>query len=397
MKNSIREKAFEIFKIGIIGGGQLGKMMTQEAKKMGFYVSILDPTKDSPASQVADRQIIGNFYERDKIRELAQISDVITFDLEHIDSQALKDLALEGYTIHPSPKILEIIQDKSKQKDILNKNNVPIPKYKKIDTSNFSSSIEIIKEFGFPLVLKTCKGGYDGRGVFVIKNEEEFQNLIKSKPALLNSELLVEEFIDIEKELAVNVARNTKGEIKAYPVVEMIFDKRANICDMVIAPARIKKEIERKAKQIAVKIMNILDGVGIFGIEMFLTKNGKVLVNEIAPRPHNSGHYTIEACPTSQFEQHIRAITGLPLGSTDLLTPAVMINLLGEPGYEGEPIYIGIEEALAIPGVNVHIYGKKITKPFRKMGHVTVVDKDIEKAIKKAEKVKKIIKVISKK
>jgi len=373
-------------KIGIIGGGQLAKMMAQAAKKMSFYVAILDPTPNCPAAQVADRQIVGDFYNEDKIQEIVLDSDVTTYDIEHINTSILKKLVAQGHIAHPSPELLEIIQDKLKQKEILNKAGISVAQYRKVDSLDALNSF--VKEFGFPVVQKACKGGYDGRGIFVIKNENDIKKAIQA-------ESFLEEFIDFEKELAVNVARNVSGEIKCHPVVETIFDEKANICDVAIAPARIKKEIEEKAKETAVKCVEVLNGVGIFGIEMFLTKKGRVLVNEIAPRPHNSGHYTIEACVTSQFEQHIRAITGLPFGSTELFTPAVMVNILGEEGYEGEPVLKGVEEALSIPGLSLHFYGKTTTKPFRKMGHMTVVDKDIEKAIEKAEKARGFLKIIA--
>lgn len=370
-------------KIGIIGGGQLGKMMTLEAKKMGFYVVVLDPTPRSPAGQVADEQIVAGFFDSERIEELVKGSDITTYDLEHIDVQTLKKLYDEGHRIHPSPYILEIIQDKFIQKEFLRKNGIPVPRYK------LAKDLESdAREFGFPVVQKARKGGYDGRGVFIIKNEEDLGNAIKG-------ETYLEEFVEIEKELAVMVARNEKGEIACYPVVEMYFDEDANICDTVIAPARIEEKHSKIAREIATSVVEAFKGVGIFGIEMFLTKQGEILVNEIAPRPHNSGHYTIEACVTSQFEQHMRAIMNLPLGSTELLIPAVMVNLLGEEGHHGKPALIGLEEALAIKGLSLHFYGKKETRPYRKMGHFTVVDRDVEKALEKALKAKKILKVVS--
>jgi len=375
-----------IIKIGIIGGGQLGKMMVQEAKKMGFYVQVLDPTPDCPAAQVADRQIVGDFYNEERIKEIVFASDVVTYDIENINTSVLKALIAQGHVIYPSPSLLEIIQDKSKQKEVLKKAGIPIPKFKKVENPETLDSS--LKEFSLPIVQKTCKGGYDGRGVFMIQDIHDIEKAIKT-------DSILEEFIDFEKELAVVVVRSVSGEIKCYPVVEMTFDKKANICDRIIAPARISKTAQEQARKIGIQCVEVLEGVGIFGIEMFLTKDGQVLVNEIAPRPHNSGHYTIEACVTSQFEQHIRAITNLPLGSTELLTPAVMMNILGEEGYEGPATLKGIKEALLIPGVSLHIYGKKVTKPFRKMGHITVVDKDIEKAIERAEKAKSFLKVIS--
>jgi 5-(carboxyamino)imidazole ribonucleotide synthase len=368
-----------LMKIGIIGGGQLGKMMAQKAKKMGFYVTVLDPTPNCPAAQVADKQIVGDFYDENKLRELAEESDVTTYDIEHIDAEVLKELFDKGHKIYPSPYLLDVIQDKLKQKDVLYKGGIPVPKYQKVESSI------CFEKFGFPIVQKARKGGYDGRGVVVLKDKSDLEKAIKV-------ESLVEEFIDFEKELAVMVARNAEGEVRCYPVVEMVFDERANICDMVIAPARIEKEIEEQAKKIAIKSIQTLDGVGIFGIEMFLAKN-KVLVNEIACRPHNSGHYTIEACLTCQFEQHVRAITGLPLGSTKLLSPAVMVNLLGEEGREGHATIEGLNKALSISGLSLHFYGKKVTRPFRKMGHVTILDENLERAIEKAKKVKDFLKV----
>lgn len=368
-----------LMKIGIIGGGQLGKMMAQKAKKMGFYVTVLDPTPDCPAAQVADKQVVGDFYDENKLRELVEESDVTTYDIEHIDVEVLKELFDKGHKIYPSPYLLDVIQDKLKQKDVLCKGGIPVPKYQKVESSI------CLEKFGFPIVQKARKGGYDGRGVVVLKDKGDLGKAIKV-------ESLVEEFIDFEKELAVMVARNAEGEVRCYPVVEMVFDERANICDMVIAPARIEKEIEEQAKKIAIKSIEALDGVGIFGVEMLLAKN-KVLVNEIAPRPHNSGHYTIEACLTCQFEQHVRAITGLPLGSTKLLSPAVMVNLLGEERCEGHSTIEGLNKALSISGLSFHFYGKKVTRPFRKMGHVTILDENLERAIEKAKKVKDFLKV----
>ncbi len=372
------------YKIGVVGGGQLGKMLAQEAKRMDFSITVLDPMPNSPAGQIADMQIVSGFYDEDGIKELVLSSDITTYEIEHINTKVLKQLRDEGHRVYPSPEILEIIQDKSLQKQMLVKNNIPTASWKKVEGKLEDS----IKDFGFPVVQKSCKGGYDGRGVFVIHDIDNIRNG-------LNAESYLEEYVDFEKELAMIVARDLKGNIKCYPVVEMIFDQRANICDMTIAPARISQKKWNEAVEIASSCVEALDGVGVFGIEMFLTKTGRVLVNEIAPRPHNSGHYTIEACMTSQFEQHLRAITGLPLGSTELLSPAVMVNVLGSKGYEGKPIYKGVDDVLAIPGTNLHIYGKKETKPFRKMGHVTILDKSLDSAIQKADKVKQFLSVIS--
>lgn len=367
-------------KLGIIGGGQLGKIMSQKAKKMGFHVTILDPTFNCPAAQVSDKHIMGGFHDKDKLEQLVQETDVTTFETEHVDTSILKKLYDNGHKIHPSPYVMELIQNKYEQKKLLDERGIPVPKYKSVESN------EDLASFGFPVIQKTKREGYDGKGVLMLKTPEDIKNCIKT-------ESFIEELVDIDKELAVIVARNIEGEIKCYPVVEMLFDDRVNICDIVMAPAKISQEIEKRVIEISVKSIEVLDGVGIFGVELFLTKSGDVLVNEIAPRPHNSGHYTVEACATSQFEQIIRAVTNLPLGSTKLISPSVMVNLLGEEGYEGEPIIEGIHEALEIPELSFHFYGKSFTKPFRKMGHITVLDDDIDKALEKAMRAKNVLKI----
>ncbi len=368
-------------KLGIIGGGQLGKIMSQKAKKMGFHVTILDPTFNCPAAQVSDKHIMGGFYDKDKLEQLVQENDVTTFELEHVDTSILKELYDHGHKIHPSPYVMELIQNKYEQKKLLDEKGIPVPAYKSIETT------EDLAAFGFPVIQKAKLGGYDGKGVQMLKSQEEANTIA------IEAESFIEELVDIDKELAIIVARNIEGEIKCYPVVEMLFDERVNICDSVMAPARISKQIEEKCFEVSIKSIEALNGVGIFGVELFLNKKGEVLVNEIAPRPHNSGHYTVEACATSQFEQIIRAVTNLPLGSTKLISPAVMVNLLGEIGYEGEPFIDGIHDALEIPELSFHFYGKSFTKPFRKMGHITVLDDDINKALEKANEAKSILKI----
>ncbi|RXJ88302.1 5-(carboxyamino)imidazole ribonucleotide synthase [Arcobacter sp. CECT 8983] len=372
---------YSSLKLGIIGGGQLGKIMSQKAKKMGFHVTILDPTFNCPAAQVSDKHIMGGFYDKEKLEQLVQENDVTTFELEHVDTAILKKLYDGGHNIHPSPYVMELIQNKYEQKKLLDEKGIPVPAYKDV------KSKEDLSAFGFPVVQKAKLGGYDGQGVQVLKSLEDVET------KALKGESFIEEMVDIDKELAVIVARNIEGQMKCYPVVEMLFDERVNICDSVMAPARISKEIEEKSLEICKKSIEALDGVGIFGVELFLTKSGEIQVNEIAPRPHNSGHYTVEACATSQFEQIIRAVTNLPLGSTKLISPAVMVNLLGEQGYEGEPFIEGIHDALEIPELSFHFYGKSFTKPFRKMGHITVLDDDINIALKKANKAKEILKI----
>lgn len=367
-------------KLGIIGGGQLGKIMSQKAKKMGFHVTILDPTFNCPAAQVSDKHIVGGFHDKEKLEQLVQETNVTTFELEHVDTSILKELYDHGHSIHPSPYVIELIQNKYEQKKLLDERGIAVPKYKNVESQ------EDLSSFGFPVIQKAKKEGYDGKGVCMLKSHEDIKNCIKT-------ESFIEELIDIDKELAIIVARNSEGEIKCYPVVEMLFDDRTNICDIVMAPAKISKEIEDKVLKVSIESIKVLDGVGIFGVELFLTKSGEILVNEIAPRPHNSGHYTVEACATSQFEQIIRAVTNLPLGSTKLLSPSVMVNILGEEGYEGEPFIHGIHDALEIPELSFHFYGKTFTKPFRKMGHITVLDDDIDIALEKAIKAKNILKI----
>jgi 5-(carboxyamino)imidazole ribonucleotide synthase len=367
-------------KLGIIGGGQLGKIMSQKAKKMGFHVTILDPTFNCPAAQVSDKHIIGGFYDKEKLEQLVQESDVTTFELEHIDTSILKELYDHGHRIHPSPYIIEVIQNKYEQKKLLDEKGIPVPAYKDVKSEND------LRAFGFPVIQKAKMGGYDGKGVQMLKSEAD---LSKALP----TESFIEELVNIDKELATIVARNAKGQTQCYPVVEMLFDERVNICDIVMAPADISKEVEERSIELSIKSIEALDGVGIFAVELFLTKEGEILVNEIAPRAHNSGHYTVEACATSQFEQIIRAVTDLPLGSTKLISPAVMVNVLGEEGYEGEPFIDGIHDVLEIPELSFHFYAKSYTKPFRKMGHMTVLADDINVALEKAMRAKNILKI----
>jgi 5-(carboxyamino)imidazole ribonucleotide synthase len=370
-------------KVGIIGGGQLGKMLLQEAKKLDLYVCVLAPSKDSPAGRIADELIIGNLYDGDKISELVKKCNVTTYEIEHINTEILCRLEKEGYKIYPSPKILRTINNKYIQKQFLRKNNLPTLEFEK------NSDLETIaSKFGFPFVQKACTGGYDGRGVKIIKTDKDFENALKC-------DSFAEKYVEFEKELAVIVSRGIDGEVQVFPVVEMMFNYNKNICDMIICPGRIEKYLAEEAQKLAIKCVELLDGVGVFAIEMFLTKDNKLLINEIAPRVHNSGHHTIESCITSQFQQHIRAICNLPLGATDVIIPSVMVNILGEEGKNGHPFYKGLNDIMKISGVNVHIYGKKTVRPFRKMGHITVVDKSIAKAFSKATQIKEILRATS--
>jgi len=372
--------------IGIIGGGQLAKMVSQSAKQIGFHVRILDPTPNSPAGQVSDEQVIGDLYDPQALKEFIAGNDVTTYDIEHIDTATLKLIAEQQSAIYPAPRILELIQDKFLQKQMLIAAGIPTSKFAKVEDYNDLQKTIETQGFTYPIVQKACKGGYDGKGVQILNSAEDL-------PKALKTESFIEEFVDLDKELAVNITRGLSGEITLHPVVEMVFDPELNLCDLVIAPAQIGEHHAAESLKIGEKVLQALGegAIGIFAIELFLTKDGKILVNEIAPRPHNSAHYSIEACITSQFEQHIRAITGLPLGSTTLLSPAVMVNILGPKDYEGPVTIEKITELLSIPGLSLHLYGKSLSKPGRKIGHCTILDSDVNEAVKKAEIAKKLL------
>lgn len=361
------------FRIGILGGGQLAKMTAISARKLGFEVLTLDPSPEPPASQVA-KHIMGDFRNPKDVRKFSYMCEVMILDIENVSVEDF--YASEEYVakkLIPSPEVILKIKDKFIQKKIVSENNVPTPRF-----DNFPPLKE---RFDFPVVQKLRTGGYDGRGVKIINSEREF---------ILDKETYLEEFVNIKKELASIVAIDRRGSYVVYPVVEMVFDRKANILDYLVVPARIPKDVEEEAKKVALRSAQSFGSPGIFAVEMFWCDDG-VLFNEIAPRPHNSGHYTIEACYTSQFEQIVRIAVGLPLGSPELISPCVMINLLGEG--EGTPYYEGLEEVLSIPGVSIHIYGKSRVFPFRKMGHITILDKDVESAIEKAKFVKSKVKV----
>lgn len=371
--------------IGIVGGGQLGRMMIPAAHKLGFKVIVLDPTPDSPAGQLADKQIIGSFKEEGKIKELAQEVDFLTFEIESANAKALDDLTAQGFSVNPSAKTLALIKDKLKQKEFLRKSHIPTSDFLPVVTKE--DILAAGRQFGYPFLLKARMDAYDGRGNALIKTEEDIENGLEK---LKGRALYVEKFVPFVKELAVMVARSTVGEILAYPIVETTHIR--NICDTVIVPADIPEEVSKKAKELAILVMQELKGAGVFGIEMFLTADNKIYINEIAPRVHNSGHYSIEACKTSQFEQHIRAITGMELGSTDLLVPAAaMVNILGEK--EGSGKEMGVEKAKRIEGVSIHMYGKKQSKIDRKMGHITAVGKTVAEALKKAKEARAAISI----
>lgn len=370
-------------RIGIVGGGQLGKMLVQAAKKLGFFVAVIDPTPQSPGGQIADKQIIADYKDEKAIRKLAKLTDIITFEIELANDKVLYELQKKGKIIHPSPKTLGVIRDKLRQKQFLKSHHLPTAPFSEIKIN--SDLNNVIKKWGFPFFIKARTDSYDGRGNALIKTELD---ITKGLEKLKGRLLYVEKFIPFVKELAIMVARNTHGDVAVYPVVETIH--KNNICDTVLVPAKISKNAVKNAQRIAKTTMEHLEGAGVFGIEMFLTKDDEILINEIAPRVHNSGHYTIEATVTSQFEQHIRAISGLSLGSTEMIiNSAVMKNILATK--DGPGIPKGIAQALKIPGVSLHIYGKHESRPERKMGHITVVGNTVEECFKKANKARKVL------
>lgn len=372
-------------RIGIVGGGQLGKMLTLEAKKLGFFVSVLDPTVKSPAGQVADSQIVADFKDEEAIEQLAKQSDFLTFEIELANSEFLEYLQKKGVYVNPSPQTLTMIRDKLTQKQFLQSINASVAPFASIESE--ADLQTAVQNFGFPLMLKARTGSYDGRGNFLIKDKKA---ILEGLNKLAGRQLYVEKFIPFIKELAVIIARDMKNNIAIYPIVETVHKR--NICQLVYAPAPINRSAMNRAVKLATSIAKHLKGAGVFAIEMFLDKKGHVYINEIAPRVHNSGHFSIEACETSQFEQQIRAITGLSLGSTKMKVPAaVMVNILGERDSEAK--LEGLEKALAIDGVSVHIYGKREVRIDRKMGHITAIGQSLEQAYKKARRAREYIRI----
>lgn len=370
------------FKLGILGGGQLGRMLIQSGIDFNFNFAVLDPDEHAPCRGLAEFHR-GKLTDFDTVMQFGQHCDIITIEIENVNTQALKELVKRGKKVFPQPEIIELIQDKRVQKSFYKDNNIPTANF--ILTENREDVSRLAK---FPVVNKLGREGYDGRGVQILRVKEDLQKAFDA-PGLL------EDLIDFEKEIAVLVVRNEKGGIETFPAVEMVFHPEQNLVEYLFAPAQISKAISRQAETIAKSVIEKLGMTGLLAVEMFVTKTGEILVNEIAPRPHNSGHQTIEANVTSQYEQHLRAITGLPLGKTDLLLPSAMVNLLGEPGFSGPAQYQGFEEVLNVKGVYVHLYGKAQTKPFRKMGHVTIVDQDIDSLKQKVNFVKQTLKVIA--
>jgi 5-(carboxyamino)imidazole ribonucleotide synthase len=377
------------FKLGVLGGGQLGRMLLAETQKYDIHTAILDGSTEAPCAQICNEFHVGNLLDFDAVYNFGKLVDVLTIEIEHVNIDALYRLEKEGLKIYPQPSVIEIIQHKGKQKDFFVENDIPTSPHKRF--SNKAALLSYYKNNAveFPFVWKSAQFGYDGTGVKVVRTLKDLENLA-------DTDCIVEELIPFKNELAVIVARNASGEIKTYPVVEMEFHPEANQVEYVICPARIDDIVANKAREIALNVAKSFEHVGLLAVELFQTNDDEILVNEVAPRTHNSGHYSIEASYTNQFEQHLRTVLNLPLGNTDSKVAGIMVNLVGAEGFTGDVIYENIEKVLQIDGVTPHIYGKKTTKPFRKMGHVTIVDSDINKARKIAQKVKETIRVISK-
>ncbi|MEZ4826660.1 MAG: 5-(carboxyamino)imidazole ribonucleotide synthase [Bacteroidia bacterium] len=371
-------------RLGIVGGGQLGRMMIQAAIDLNIDISILDPSGEAPAKAYAHNFVKGSLTDFDAVLSFGRNVDVLTIEIENVNTEALEQLQAEGKVVYPDPQTIRMIQDKRKQKTFFRDHKIPTSPFVLVENRG-----EVIQhKHLLPAVNKTAVAGYDGRGVQVLRGAADLLQAFDA-PGLLES------FVDFEKEIAILVARNPMGEIKVFPAVEMVFHPVHNLVEYLFAPAELGSSVVKQAEEIAVSIVEQLRYVGIMAIEMFVTADGKILVNELAPRPHNSGHHTIRANLTSQYEQHIRAILGLPLGPVDQFCPAAMVNLLGEPGFSGPAVYEGMEDILAMPGVYPHIYGKSETKPQRKMGHVTILGKDKAELTEKISYIRQTVKVVS--
>ena len=377
------------FKLGIVGGGQLGKMLLYETRKWDIRTKVMDASQAAPSRLACDEFVLGDLLDFETVYRFGKDCDVVTIEIENINTDALERLENEGVTVYPPTKALRIIQNKATQKLFYTDNQIPTAPF-----TRFAYTSEIKDSLAnggvqLPFVWKSAQFGYDGQGVKIVRKAEDLD-------ALPNVECIAETLIPFKNELAVIVARSANGSIKTYPVVEMEFHPEANQVEYVICPARIDQEVAKKARETALKVSENIKQVGLLAVEMFQTEDDSILVNEVAPRPHNSGHYSIEASYTNQFEQHIRAILGLPLGNTDSKVAGVMVNLVGAEGHTGGVVYENMEQILELEGVTPHIYGKKQTRPFRKMGHVTIVDPDMAKARHLAQQVKETISVKSK-
>lgn len=377
------------FKLGILGGGQLGKMLLYETRKFDIHTKVLETSKEAPCRIACDEFILGSLMDFDTVYNFGKKVDLLTIEIENVNLDALEKLEEEGLRVYPPTRALRIIQNKAKQKLFYVDNGIPTADFHRfaylseIDDSIANGGLSL------PFIWKATQFGYDGQGVKVVRTLDDLEGLP-------SGECIVEEMVDFKNELAVIVARSARGEVRTYPVVEMEFHPEANQVEYVICPARIDDIVAQKARDIALKVSEKIQHIGLLAVEMFQTKDDEILVNEVAPRPHNSGHYSIEASYTNQFEQHLRSILDLPLGNTDSKVAGIMVNLVGAEGNTGAVMYENMEEIMKMEGVTPHIYGKKQTRPFRKMGHVTIVNEDIAEARKIAQQVKETIKVISK-
>jgi 5-(carboxyamino)imidazole ribonucleotide synthase len=377
------------FTLGILGGGQLGKMLLNETRKWDITTYVMDPSHDAPCRIGCNKFVKGNLLDFDAVYEFGKSVDLLTIEIENVNIDALEKLEDEGIKVLPPTRVLRTIQNKAKQKLFYIDNDIPTADFHRFAyKSEIRDSLEN-GGFSLPFVWKIAQFGYDGQGVKIVRKLEDLEGLPPG-------ECIAEDLIPFKNELAVIVARSASGQVRTYPVVEMEFHPEANQVEYVICPARIPEHLARKAQEVALKVSEKMKHVGLLAVEMFLTQEDSILVNEVAPRPHNSGHYSIEASFTNQFEQHLRAILDLPLGRTDSKVAGVMVNLVGAEGYTGDVIYRNMDQILGIAGVTPHIYGKKQTRPFRKMGHVTIVNEDLAKAREEAKKVKETIQVISK-
>ena len=372
------------YKIGVLGGGQLGRMLIQAANSLDIQLHMLDPDQQAPCSKIAHSFQNGSLLDYNTVFDFGQDKDLITVEIENVNTDALKDLEKKGKKVFPQPHILELIRDKGLQKQFYLDHQIPTAPFIFWDSSNLEDL-----PFDFPVVHKLRTGGYDGKGVNIIRDQQALVNSFKDAS-------IIETCITFEKELSVIVARNENGHTNCFPLVECEFNPEANLVEFLFSPASVETDIETKAEAIAIDIIEKLGMVGLLAVEFFLTKDGQLLVNEIAPRPHNSGHHTIEICRTSQFEQHLRAILNLPLGNTSLIQAGAMINLVGAKNHEGPVFYKGLENVLSIAGVHPHLYAKASTKPFRKMGHITITGASMTAVREKAHTVKQSIQVISK-
>ena len=377
------------FKLGILGGGQLGKMLLRECAKFDIYTIVLDPSKDAPCSKIASEFFVGDLMDYNTVLSFGEKADIITIEIENVNADALRELESLGKKVYPSSANIKTIQNKGFQKQFYKENNLPTSDFNIYSSKDLIGKDVLSDKLNYPFVWKSAQFGYDGKGVKIVENEIQLKELP-------NLECIVEEKIKIQKELSVIVARNESNEESSFPIVEMDFNDQSNLVERVICPANIPTSIEENAVEIAINVSRSLNNVGLLAIEMFLTNDNRILINEIAPRPHNSGHHTIECCQTSQFEQHIRSILNLPLGDTSIKIPGIMLNLVGENKIEGDVVYENINQVMKLPGVTPHIYGKRKSRLNRKMGHITIVNNNINDAIEMSKKVKEIIKVTSK-